>query len=74
MSNALIKDKIGSKLFKRLLPYLATIQGGAKERLIESTKAVILDSSSEILADECDDTDKALVVKRALKIQKLYAA
>jgi hypothetical protein len=71
-SNALNKTKVGSKLFKKLLPYIATIQGGARDRLIESTKTVILDSSSEILANECDDSDKALAVKRALKIQKLF--
>ena len=73
MSNALNKEKIGSKLFKRLLPYLATVQGGAKTRLLESTQSVLVESSSDILADKCDDSEKALIVKRALKIQKLFS-
>lgn len=60
--------KIDNELFKSLLPYLASIQGNALERLLQRADKIVDDATNEEAeGGDNDATDGAL--KRALKIR-----
>ena len=75
LEHCMDRARISKALFKSLLPYLATIQGGAKERLLAKVDKIIEDGFTP---DEEEDEEGATlhsaevlenVLKRAVKIK-----
>eukprot|EP01038_Epipyxis_sp_PR26KG_P014991 gene14991-20166_t len=60
------KDKISSDLFKMLIPYVATIRGGALDRLILHMNNLI--DGKQV--SESDDNDLKNSIDRAVKLKK----
>lgn len=74
LQHCLDKTAVSSELFKRLLPYLLTVQGKAKERLIEQ---LAKQTGDESVLDSADDSDAVLLSitkKRANRLLKLFNA
>lgn len=74
LSNVFDKEKISSSTFKQLSPYLKSVQGGARTRLLEEINKVISDAESQVEegaegAGEGGISEKTL--KRAIKLKKL---
>lgn len=75
LEHCMDRARISKALFKNLLPYLASIQGGAKERLLAKVDKIIEDGFTP---DEVKDEEGATlhsaevvenVLKRAVKIK-----
>jgi len=67
LEHCMDRARISKALFKTLLPYLASIQGGAKERLLAKVDKIIEDGFTP---DEKDDEEGATnFLKRAVKIK-----
>ena len=75
LEHCMDRARISKTLFKTLLPYLASIQGGAKERLLYKVDKIIEDGFKP---DEKDDEEGATLhsaeaaenfLKRAVKIK-----
>lgn len=70
IANCLDKTKIDSVLFKKLCPYLSTVLGSARERLLENIKSII---EKETVSEDSSEKSPATVIKRCIKIQKLFS-
>jgi hypothetical protein len=57
------KEKIDKSLFRKLLPYLGSIQGGARDRLLQRAQEVI----------DGDNQDEG-TLKRAIKVRSTLTA
>jgi hypothetical protein len=74
IANCTDGDKIKPKLFKKLMPYLDSVQGGTRIRLQEVLKNIILppnavDGASNSVADSAEEIEQKLKkLKRAEKI------
>ena len=80
LQHCLDKIKIGKNTFRVLLPYLASIQGGARDRLQSQMNKIIEDT--EMGVEDADGTDretqgtdsiarKESILKRAIQIRKI---
>lgn len=74
LEHCMVKEKIDSKLFKMLLPYILTVKGAALKRLMESVEAVIESDGGYADADQGDEMKKASSpsksqMNRAIKIK-----
>jgi hypothetical protein len=82
LANVFDKEKIGSNAFKQLCPYLKTVQGGARTRLVEEVNKVISDAESQVEGGaedgeggnegEREGVVSEKVLKRAIKLKKLF--
>lgn len=69
IQNCVEKPKVSAALFKLLLPYLATVQGGARQRMVTRMRNLVENDGAEDGHDEDeDDKDKSRRAERALKI------
>ena len=57
------KEKIDKSLFRKLLPYLGSIQGGARDRLLQRAQEVI-----------DGDNQEEGILKRAIKVRSTLTA
>jgi hypothetical protein len=72
LTNVFEKEKINSAAFKQLCPYLKTVQGGAKTRLLEEANQILSKAESQIDgAEEEEGGVSEKVLKRAIKLKKL---
>ena len=58
-----VKEKIDKSLFRKLLPYLGSIQGGARDRLLQRAQEVI-----------DGDNQEEGILKRAIKVRSTLTA
>jgi hypothetical protein len=82
LANVFDKEKISSTAFKQLCPYLKTVQGGARTRLIEEVNKVISDAESQVDGGEEIEAGREegerlgivseKVLKRAIKLKKIF--
>lgn len=70
INNCFDKNKVDSDLFKLWLPYAKTIQGSARERLVELAKEALTVSSERESGIENNNTSS---VKRAQRIMKAFS-
>lgn len=56
LDNCFNKKKVDSALFKRLIPYLLTVQGGAMDRLTSRAAAILSTDKSDIVDDDKEET------------------
>jgi hypothetical protein len=65
LENCLHKDKIDTDLFKRLIPYILTVQGGAKDRLLSAASDIITkcENGEAIISEGNDDEETDEVPK-----------
>ena len=52
LDNCFSKKNIGSLLFKKLIPYVLTVQGGAMDRLVSRAAAIMSTDKSDIIDDD----------------------
>jgi hypothetical protein len=72
LTNCFDKSKIDSTLFKRLCPYLLTVVGTARDRLVEDAQAVTTSETAKENEDEENNSNSdAKSIKRAIKVLKL---
>ncbi len=71
--HAFEKSMINSTLFKQLCPYLKTVQGGARNRLLEEANKIISEAEKQVENSEGNEISGVSenVLKRAIKIKKL---
>lgn len=63
------KSKISPTLFKSLIPYLSTVQGGARQRMEDRMKSLVQNEGvEEGVADDIDEKERTRRVERALKV------
>lgn len=69
IQNCVEKPKVAASLFKLLLPYLATVQGGARQRMEERMRNLIENNGVEdgVSAEE-EEKDRSRRVERAVKV------
>jgi hypothetical protein len=72
LANLFEKEKINSSTFKQLCPYLKTVKGGARTRLLEEANEFITKAESQIEGTEEEQGEVSeKVLKRAIKLKKL---
>jgi hypothetical protein len=60
LDNCFYKKKVSSGLFKQLIPYLLTVQGGAMDRLVSRAAGLVSTDKADIV-----DDDESLVASSA---------
>lgn len=75
ISNCIEKPKVSAALFKLLLPYLATVQGGARQRMEERMRKLVENDGAEDGQDENEDEkDRSRRAERAVKVLRALGA